>query len=572
MRRSAFAWVVAALCAFTLVAHAAAEDASLTTLAAEDFEENKRISMSFDGALLKDVLKILSQQSGLNFVASQDVENKKLTVYLEDVPVRDALESIINANSLRYERKKGSDIIVVYPLIQATAGGLQTRVFRLKYTKISISPLDIGGRGAILDLTREEISAVKAGAGAAGGGAAKEKSTGKEGALMAERGIDKIVASLLSEKGKVAVDTNTNSLIVTDTPESIQLIERILKEIDVPAQQVMLEAYLVEVRKSWVDDLGVDWGGTDGALGRLTGGSRTTGFPFTESIFNNSGGVKATTQGTSTLTLGTISAADFTATLRLISSQTDSKILARPRVLTLNNEAASIRLVTNTTIAQPTVTVDTGSVATTSEGGAERAETGIVLKMTPLINEQDGFVTLFLEPSITTAATSAFFSDILDPTTRSVKTTTRVRNHETLVLGGLIDYDKTTTNQKIPVLGSIPVLGKAFSYKHRADADRELLIFITPHILENYDNVKISPDERYVDLAIQRTMDHFMEERLRETLPTLSRRQRVLSRSYEEENLRTAVAVKAPLSPAIDTEMSRALDSLVPKPKEPSPK
>lgn len=528
---------------------------------------NRLISMNFDGAMLRDVLRILSQQSGLNFAASEEIETKKVTVYLEGVPVRDAIESILNANGLKYEHRAGSNVFVVYPA-ESTEGGMQTKVFTLKYKRLSISPSDVGSLSVVSDLLKaEEVSALSTGENAAAGAAV---ATGAEApaaaavttddSLVAERGIDKVVASLLSDGGKITVDLWTNSLIVTDSPATLAKISRVLKKIDVPTTQVMIEVHFVEARKTLIDDIGVDWGGTRGSLLSFSGPSRTTGFPFTESIFSSSKGVQAQIEPDSALSLGTLDATDLAATLRFISSRGDAKILARPRVLTFNNEAANIKLVTRAAIARTSTLTASEGVTTVTTGQAERTDVGISLRMTPQVNEHR-YVSLFLEPSVTTVTASSFFpTDFLDPTTRSVRTTARVKSGETLVIGGLIDRDVQTSIKQVPFLGSIPLLGNAFKYTSKIDTDRELIVFITPHIVQapEVEGVQ-SPEEQ---VAVTRMLDYFVEDEVERTVDPMTELARVNRPIYREERKLVGRASERAADPTLDREMSRALDSL----------
>ncbi|MCG3176039.1 MAG: Type IV pilus biogenesis and competence protein PilQ [Candidatus Omnitrophica bacterium] len=564
-----------------------------TTLAADELG-GSLISMEFDNAPLKDVLKILSEQSGLNFVASQDVESRKVTVFLENVPIDDALDGIMSANNLRYEKKKG--VFVVFPSVEsaesaagpgASPGGLQTRIFKLKYTRLSISPMDVGGKSVIDDLPSPEVvSVVKSADDAEKKDEDKEEKTN----LMAERGADKIVSSLLSEFGKVAVDVNTNSLIVTDSPQKLQEIEKVLQKIDVPAQQVMLEVQMMEVRKGLLEDHGVDWGGTNGRLLSFSGPRQSTSFPFFEGPFrgnqatniidpitnttnipdvNDDGDVLGNFGGRPSIELGVLSAQELSAVLRLITSQSDTKVLARPRVLALNNEAANFKLVTKTVVGVKSTLVTSQSLTTFTVGEAVTADTGITLKITPQVNE-DSTVGLFLQPSITTVAASNFFpDDFLEPTTRTVRTTVRVKDHQTLVLAGIVDNDVIVTNRKIPGLGDLPLLGNAFKYKSSNEKNREFLIFITPHIVRHYDSLaadSATADGR--DLAVKRMLDSFQENELNMHLDPLEVRMRsALPIEHDEKKLIEDAARKA-LTPKMESEMNSSLDAFAPSPAE----
>ena len=533
-------------------------------------EAPKTISMDFEAAALKDVLKIFSQQSGLNFVASQEVESKKVTVFLEDIPVQDALNALMTANGLRYEQKEGSRVFTVHANdAAAEAGSMETRVFHIKHMRLSGSPIDVGGDNVISDLTNtSELSVASSGSSGTGGsstggsGASSSASASSPNASQAQ-GVDKLVESLLSKNGKVTFDLQSNSLVVTDTPEKLMVIEKVLQKLDVPARQVMLEVYLMEVKKDALDNQGIEWAGADGKLASFTAGSRTTAFPFAETLFNASKGVKASavTAG-STLTLGTLSAANLTATLHYLMTQTDSKILARPRVLTLNNQAANIKLVTNAAIANTSTTTTAVGTAAVTNNVAERTQVGITLKMTPQVNEDES-VELFLQPSVTTVAASGFFPTIfLDPTTRSVRTVVRVKNHETLVIGGLIDSDKSLVTRKLPFLGDIPLLGKAFRYEAGHDVDRELLIFITPHIVEGYnslaENSATTPGR---ELAVKRMSGLFKKDQVKNTLNPVEEFENQMATVLNQQKALVEANAKHPPDPKLEKEMNQALDS-----------
>jgi type IV pilus secretin PilQ/predicted competence protein len=523
-------------------------------------DEGKTISMNFDGASLKDVLTVFSQQSGMNFISSQDVESKRVTVYFNGVSVKDALDSIMKANKLRYERKDGTNIFLVYDSNEESSG-LETRIFKLKYTRLSISPLDVAGQQTISNLGGSSAAGSSSGSTSTSSTTSSSTGTtgssGSSGGSTIQRGIDHLVATLLSSQGKLTADIYTNSLIVTDTPEKLDAIEEVLKQIDVPPAQVMIEVYLIEVKKSLLDDLGIEWGGTNGEIARLTAGSRSTAFPFAERLLNVNKGVKATSQGTSTLTLGTLDATSFKAILHYISTQIDTKVLARPRILALNNEAANIRLVTNQTTASISTSTTTPSGQTiTSSSVAERTEVGISLQMTPQINVDDS-IGLFLEPSVRSAGTSSFSSSFLDPTTRSIRTMARVKDHETLVIGGLIDSDRRLSTRKVPLFGDLPLVGRAFKYNDRDHVERELLIFITPHIVKTYDSLSensATPTSLVGgrDLAIKRMLDHFKDRELNNSLS-----------AWEQSSTVThkITPMNKPVSPIIEREMSQALSA-----------
>ena len=169
-----------------------------------------------------------------------------------------------------------------------------------------------------------------------------------------------------------------------------------------------------------------------------------------------------------------------------IKQNLDAKTLARPKIMTLNNETAEIKIATNEVISINTTNNGTGSVVQTTTS-AERVETGVMLRVTPQINTDTGEITMYINPRVIDASASSF-ADFKDPEERSTKSTVRIKDGETVVIGGLIRNDKSVTLTKVPILGDIPVLGALFRQKSTdKNRERELLVFITPHIIKTPD-------------------------------------------------------------------------------------
>lgn len=531
--------------------------------------EPRKISMDLDNAPVKDVLKIFSQQSGLNFIANKDIESKTVTVYFENVGVQDALDNIMTANNLSYYQEEGSDIFMVYASDSPTPK-LLTKVFRLKYSRLSTSPIDVAGQRTVTDLLTSDIPKTSTQSSSSSTTATSTTGGSPSQQSFVQKGIDQLLASLLSPQGKLTVDLPTNSLIVTDTPEKLKRIEDVLRQIDVPTPQVVLEVYVMEVKKDILDNIGIEWGGNDGAIVSATGATLTSGYPFTSGLFKKDlnlpikdpaffGLTPSHADTPGGLTTGLLNATNLSATLHFIKTQTDTKILAQPRVLTQNNEAATIRLITNTGISITNVTVTTGAAPVTT-ATVERAELGISLKMTPQI-DQDDSVQLFLEPAISTATPNNFLTgfNVLDPTTRIVRTVARVKDRQTLIIGGLMDTDRRQDRRKVPFLGDAPVFGPAFRYDTTNNADREILIFITPHILK-FTDFAAETDLRK-DLAAKRMLDSFMGMEMDKLLDTLKEPDKRKSGDRTHEKKNPPAGLK-PASPAMDKEMDQTLNLL----------
>lgn len=398
------------------------------------------ISMDFKDANLKDILKIFSQQSGLNFIASERIKDRKVTLYLDNVSVEDALDAIIRANRLFYEQAEDSEIFIVKELVMPEVE-ITTRVY----------PLNYADAAKTAELLQELIERGDDGAG--------------EGEEREERG------GVITRHGSVIADERTNSLIITDIPTQFPIIDKTIAKLDKRVSQVMIETEILEVSLDAIKKLGIEWGGAEGKLLSYTGPVRSTTFPLGSLVKG----------GERDITLGTLSVAKFPAIMRMLAREGETRHLARPRILTLNNETAAIKIA----IANPAV----GTRAVVEEGvvvaiEAERMDdVGITLEVTPRITE-DGFISMLIRPEVSEVKPAAV-PDVFDIHTRSVETSVRVKDGETVVIGGLISTADSEVVRGIPLLSDIPLLGLMFKHRDTKKIDRELIIFITPHIVKD---------------------------------------------------------------------------------------
>lgn len=425
------------------------------------FEQDiPEISMDFKEADLKDVLKIFSQQANLNFIASSSVEGRKITVYLKDVPVDEAIAKLLKANNLNYEKEEGSDIFIVKDA-GAPEMNTITKVFYLKYARVASSRLTKEIKDKI---ESEDTSSASSAAGTTGGQEEKDN-------------ITSAIKKIISPIGQVVEDSRTNSLIVTDVASRFPMIEDAIARLDIPIPQVMIEIEMLDTNQDLLDELGIRFSND---ILTYQGPSKEINFPFGSDNLDY-----ATRQ---TTYFGTLSYRVLTATLQLLRTNTDTKYLARPRLLTLSNETSEIKIAVNEAIGVTTQTASAGGSTGTTTQTAERAETGISLRVTPQVNMQSGEVTMFLETSVTQAkaGTITLQSNTLkDPESRSTKSTVMVKDGEAVVIGGLIRTDDAQVKKKVPILGDIPFIGAAFRHRQGNTKNRELVIFITPHIVKD---------------------------------------------------------------------------------------
>ncbi|MFA6384499.1 MAG: secretin N-terminal domain-containing protein, partial [Candidatus Omnitrophota bacterium] len=285
----------------------------------EPISLDQTISMDLQDANLRDVLKIFSIQSGLNFIASDAVENKKITLYLDSVPIKLAMDKLFETNKLNYEFDEDAGIFVVRGKEENV--DMITEVFRLRYRSVSSSNMEKQRAG----LFSGEL--VSGGTGEGGTAAA------------AISDIKATIQQILSPVGKVSEDNKTNSLIITDVPSRFPQIRAIIATLDMPQAQVMLDVEMLDVSKDLVDKMGFNFSENPFMTFSLGMGDKATAFPFSTSSLKSAGTALTRTAGTLSFTNAD---GPFSAALNFLKKSHDVKLLARPRILTLNNETAEI--------------------------------------------------------------------------------------------------------------------------------------------------------------------------------------------------------------------------------------
>lgn len=283
------------------------------------------------------------------------------------------------------------------------------------------------------------------------------------------------LSELKSSEGKIIIDDKSNTIMAIDLPENIKKMEEFIAMADVKQLQVLIEVEILETTVGTLEEVSMKWAST--ILSYKTP-SRSTSFPLHGFII---AGEKAPS-----FELGSIAILppgdEASALLKMLASHSHTRYLAKPKICVLNGEEANIDISADAVVSvkETVETTETGSM-TTKE--AERTKIGTTLKVTPTI-DKEGFVTLKINPTVSTAVDSEF-SGYVDPHERSLETVLRVKDGQTLVMGGLISSLKKESTAKVPFFGDIPLLGNLFKSKQESEEETELLIFITPHIVSD---------------------------------------------------------------------------------------
>lgn len=304
----------------------------------------------------------------------------------------------------------------------------------------------------------------------------------------------------------IRADESLNALVLLADPELIGTLESIVRQLDVPRAQVMVEAAIVEVSGDITDALGVQWavdarGGTGGAGGVSFGNTGISVGSVLNAINENE--IPENLPDGAIIGVGTRS---FGALITALSSNSKSNLLSTPSLLTLDNQEAEILVGQN-------VPFQTGSYTTDAAGAnnpfttIERQDIGVTLKVTPHINE-GATLRLQIEQEISSIAPSASLTaQAVDLVTnkRAIKSTILAEDGQVIVLGGLIQDDVTRTNAKVPLLGDIPFLGALFRSTQETHVKRNLMVFLRPTVIRDRAGLAALSGKKYSDIRVIET-------------------------------------------------------------------
>ena len=460
---------------------------------------DRKVSIRVSNVPISAFLNSITTQAKINFIMSEEFANKKVTASLTRVTVREALDTLLRVHGLTYQRIGKSDSYVVTKRSNDAPDTI-TKIYTLSY----ISLQGVGSAQSELNsIMPQDVSysanSSSSDTGISGMGDVSGSTSGTD-AYSGSAEITTIVKSMLSPVGKIAVDPRTNKLIITDVAEIFPQVENILAELDIKPPQILIEAQIVEVSKTSGLSLGFEYGGEGGVMVSMTAPSRVVDldyikgngvkgwnfiFPTREQMNSDSSGESGGSSSSSSSEQsdegGLLDFSAFNIVLKSLLTRGEAKYLGKPKVVTLNNKTATITTSTDATVGQTMSQSGSGSGEGMTTTSAERKRVGLTLQVTPQVN-REGYVTLYVQPSYSDLVSSGFdFSK--DTTTRAASTLVRVKNGQTVVIGGLLTSRETDQTRKVPLLGDIPILGWLFTSKTKSKSTTDLVIFITPTIL-----------------------------------------------------------------------------------------
>ncbi|PQJ39083.1 fimbrial protein [Vibrio campbellii] len=426
-------------------------------------KEGKLISINFQDIPVRNVLQLIADYNQFNLVVSDSVEGN-LTLRLDGVPWQQVLDIILQVKGL--DKRVDGNVILVAPKdeldlrekqqlekqkLEKEIGELSSEIIKVNFAKASDIAEMINGEGNI---------------------------------------------SMLSERGSMTIDERTNSLLIRELPENIEVIREIIESLDIPVKQVQIEARIVTINEGNMDELGVRWGFTSNNGSHTVGGSIENNLA-TIGLYDGGGDGEGDDGGSSVgiddflnVNLAATSpnatsiafqvaklGSDTLLDLELSALQQESKaeIISSPRLITTNKKPAYIEQGTEIPYLESS---SSGATSVTFKKAV------LSLKVTPQITPDNRLV---LDLSVTqdrpgqVVKTGTGEAVAID--TQRIGTQVLVNNGETVVLGGIFQHSITNSVDKVPLLGDLPLLGALFRRSYENVGKSELLIFVTPKVV-----------------------------------------------------------------------------------------
>jgi len=437
------------------------------------------LSMEFQDVEVRSVLDILAQFTEMNIVASDSVAGN-ITLRLINVPWDQALDIILKSKNLG--KRENGNVILVAPSTELAEQ--EARELEAQQAVQSYAPLRTEYIRLSYAKAQDVLTLISQGSGATGNNSG-----------LANREDNN---TLLSNRGTVTVDERTNTLIIKDVADSIENIHKLISKIDIPVRQVMIEARIVSATDSFSKEIGVRWGilsnGAANNRSLLVGGSnqtladlkdfdietttvngQTVSYPSYDITRPDNLNVDlGVSNPAGSIAFGLLSMSDVMLDLELSALQADNRgeVISTPKILTADKQTAKVSSGTQIPYQEASA-----SGATTTSF----REAALSLEATPNITP-DGKIGLQL---VITNGTPTIINNQVAISEDSISTNVIIEDGQTVVLGGVFKNRTNNGVDKVPFLGDLPYIGRAFRRDVRSNNKEELLIFVTPKLIND---------------------------------------------------------------------------------------
>jgi type IV pilus assembly protein PilQ len=436
------------------------------------------LSMEFQDVEVRSVLDILAQFTEMNIVANDSVAGN-ITLRLINVPWDQALDIILKSKNL--DKRENGNIILVAPATELAEQ--EAKELEAQQAVKSYAPLRTEYIRLSYAIAQDVLTLISQGSGSSGGGTSNRADDNN---------------TLLSNRGTVTVDDRTNTLIIKDVAESIENIHKLISKIDIPVRQVMIEARIVSATDSFSKEIGVRWGilsnGAANNRSLLVGGSnqtladlkdfdietttvngQTVSYPSYDITSPDNLNVDlGVSNPAGSIAFGLLSMSDVMLDLELSALQADNRgeVISTPKILTADKQTAKVSSGTQIPYQEASAS---GATTTSFK------EAALSLEATPNITP-DGKIGLQL---VITNGTPTIINNQVAISEDSISTNVIIEDGQTVVLGGVFKNRTGNEVTKVPFLGDLPYIGRAFRKDVRNNTKEELLIFVTPKLIND---------------------------------------------------------------------------------------
>jgi general secretion pathway protein D len=386
--------------------------------------ENRKVTLQLRDAPTKMVFEVLQRETGINFILDKDVKSdSKTSIFVQDLPVEDAIDLVLEQNQLA-RQILADNMVMIYPNTAAKQKDYEQQIVRTFYLT-NATPKDVEG----------------------------------------------MLKTVLAAK-TLFIDERANVLVMRDTPDAVRMAEKLVASVDVAEPEVMLELEVLEISRSRIQDLGIQYPGsatlTPSPLGTAAAGV-SSGLRLSDLSHQNS---------------DTIGISALSVTVNAMKQAGLVNTLASPRIRARNKEKAKILIGTREPVITNSVT-PTASGAPVVTGSVQYLDVGLTLEVQPTVYlDTDVAVKINLEvSSLLKQVTTASGTIAYEIGTRDANTLLRLKDGETQILAGLIQDTDTRSANSIPLLGDVPILSHLFGTNHTDREKTEIVLSITPRII-----------------------------------------------------------------------------------------
>lgn len=455
-----------------------------------------------EGAALSASKLVPDERTNSLIIIASEAETKKILELVEklDVPLPPGRKKI---HVYYLENAKAEEVLQVLSQLSGRGGaGAGVGTSGLGTTRSGLGGITGLGSSGLGGLSSSSSLSQSTGLGSTGLGTTRAAGLGTGGPGLFSSGIDRGArAAILGEDVVVVADKATNAIIVMAPPEDYETVKELISKLDVWRPQVLVEALIAEVSLTKTKSLGVEWQFAErvDSSGRQTGIQTGTG-PANLDLSTASQFLFGVFKGP--ITIAGQQFTNLRAVLRAFQRAEDVNILSTPHILTLNNEEAEIVVAQNI----PFLKSQTGTAESTTPGTTtpttavlqtfEFKDVGIILRITPQISKGK-FVRLNIFQEVSDVGAQQVLTTTPTTFKRQAKTVVVVENGQTVVIGGLIQDSQRQSTSGVPCLGSVPLLGNLFRTQSVGPQEkRNLLIFITPHIVNTPEDMAEITDQK----------------------------------------------------------------------------